>query len=78
MNTEKRVKEILIERLGVEEIELNLNADLTSDLGCDSLDVVELIMAFEKEFDITIPDGEGVNLNTVGEIINYLNNRLTD
>src|SRR3990170_3167687 len=67
-----RVKSIIIDKLGVEESEVTSEASFTNDLGADSLDTVELIMEFEKEFDISIPDEQAENIQTVGHAIEYL------
>jgi acyl carrier protein len=67
-----RVKAIIVDKLGVEESEVVLEASFTNDLGADSLDTVELIMEFEKEFDIQIPDDLAENIATVGQAINYI------
>ena len=65
-----RVKEIIIKKLGVDESEVTLEASFKNDLGADSLDIVELIMKFEKEFNIGIPDDQIID--TVGEAIQYI------
>ena len=67
-----KVKEIIVEKLGVEDSEVTLEASFTNDLGADSLDTVELIMEFEKEFDIQIPDDQAENIATVGQAISYI------
>ena len=67
-----KVKSIIIERLSVEESEVTNEASFTGDLGADSLDTVELIMEFEKEFNLSIPDDQAENIRTVGEAISYL------
>jgi acyl carrier protein len=67
-----KVKAIIIEKLGVEESEVVNEASFTNDLGADSLDTVELIMEFEKEFGISIPDDQAENILTVGQAISYL------
>ncbi len=67
-----RVKAIIVDKLGVDENEVTETAEFTKDLGADSLDTVELIMDFEKEFDITIPDEEAEKIATVGDAINYI------
>jgi acyl carrier protein len=67
-----RVKKIIVDKLGVEESEVNNEASFTNDLGADSLDTVELIMEFEKEFNISIPDEQAEGITTVGEAISYL------
>ncbi|MBI1184659.1 acyl carrier protein [bacterium] len=71
-----KVKEIIVEKLGVDESEVTLEASFTNDLGADSLDTVELIMEFEKEFNVSIPDEQAENIQTVGEAIKYLENEL--
>ena len=68
----ERVKQIIVEKLGVEESEVTPEASFTNDLGADSLDTVELIMEFEKEFSISIPDDQAENIGTVGQAITYL------
>ncbi len=67
-----RVKSIIVERLGVDESEVTESAGFTTDLGADSLDTVELIMEFEKEFNIAIPDDQSETISTVGEAIKYI------
>jgi len=67
-----RVKAIIVEKLGVDENEVTPEASFTNDLGADSLDTVELIMEFEKEFNISIPDDQAESINTVGEAISYI------
>ena len=67
-----RVKEIIVDKLGVDESEVTPEASFTNDLGADSLDTVELIMEFEKEFNIGIPDDQAENIGTVGEAVKYL------
>ena len=68
----EKVKGIIIDKLGVEDSEVTTEASFTNDLGADSLDTVELIMEFEKEFNISIPDEQAENIGTVGEAISYL------
>lgn len=68
----ERVKNIIVEKLGVEPSEVTPEASFTNDLGADSLDQVELIMEFEKEFNISIPDDEAEKITTVGQVIAYL------
>jgi len=67
-----RVKAIIVKNLEVDENEVTLEANFTNDLGADSLDTVELIMEFEKEFDIQIPDDQAENIATVGQAITYI------
>jgi acyl carrier protein len=68
----ERVVAIIVDKLGVDEGEVNPEASFTNDLGADSLDTVELIMEFEKEFNIAIPDDQAENISTVGEAIKYI------
>lgn len=68
----EKVKKIIIDRLGVDESEVTPESSFTNDLGADSLDTVELIMEFEKEFDISIPDEEAEKIQTVGHAIAYV------
>ena len=67
-----RVKAIIVDKLGVEESEVTNEASFTNDLGADSLDTVELIMEFEKEFGISIPDDQAEKITTVGDAISYI------
>jgi len=68
----ERVKGIIVDKLGVDPKEVTLEASFTNDLGADSLDQVELIMEFEKEFSISIPDEAAEKINTVGDAVSYL------
>ncbi|HEU5219766.1 MAG TPA: acyl carrier protein [Gemmatimonadales bacterium] len=72
----EKVKDIIVEELGVEREKLTDSASFMEDLGADSLDTVELVMAFEKEFDIDIPDEEAEKLRTVGDALKYLQDKL--
>ena len=72
MSVESQVKEIIVENLGVDTEKVTEDASFVEDLGADSLDTVELVMAFEEEFDIEIPDEDAEKLTTVGEAIAYL------
>lgn len=65
---------IIVEKLGVEEADVTTDANFTNDLGADSLDTVELIMEFEKKFDIAIPDDQAEKIATVGQAIEYIQN----
>jgi acyl carrier protein len=73
---EEKVKDIIVEELGVERDKLTAAASFMEDLGADSLDTVELVMAFEKEFDIDIPDEEAEKLRTVGQALQYLHEKM--
>lgn len=68
----QKVKQIIVDKLGVDESEVTNEASFTNDLGADSLDTVELIMEFEKEFDVSIPDDQAENIQTVGQAVEYL------
>ncbi len=72
MAVEDKVKEIIIEQLGVDPEEVTNDASFINDLGADSLDTVELVMALEEEFDIEIPDEEAEKLQSVGQAIDYI------
>ncbi len=67
-----KVKQIIVDKLGVEESEVTPEASFTNDLGADSLDTVELIMEFEKEFNVSIPDDQAETITTVGQAVAYL------
>ena len=67
-----KVKEIIVEKLGVDEAEITPEANFTKDLGADSLDTVELIMEFEKAFEIQIPEEEAQKIATVGDAVKYI------
>ena len=73
---EEKVKDIIVEELGVERDKLSADASFMEELGADSLDTVELVMAFEKEFDIDIPDEEAEKLRTVGDAMKYLHEKV--
>ena len=73
---EEKVKDIIVEELGVERDKLTPDASFMEDLGAESLDTVELVMAFEKEFDIDIPDEEAEKLRTVGQALQYLHEKM--
>lgn len=68
----ERVKAIIVDKLSVEETEVTNEASFTNDLGADSLDTVELIMEFEKEFGISIPDDQAEKITTVGDAVSYI------
>ena len=71
-----KVTAIIVDKLGVDEGEVTLEASFTNDLGADSLDTVELIMEFEKEFNIAIPDDQAEKISTVGQAVDYIENNL--
>ncbi len=75
METFDRVKKVVVEELGVKDEEVKMESSFTEDLGADSLDVVELVMSFETEFGIDIPDDDVANLKTVGDAVNYIQTR---
>jgi acyl carrier protein len=75
MSVEQKVKQIIVEQLGVDEGQVDNNASFVDDLGADSLDIVELVMAFEEAFEIEIPDEEAEKINTVKDAIDYIDNR---
>ncbi|MGE5329540.1 MAG: acyl carrier protein [Deltaproteobacteria bacterium] len=68
----EKVKEIIIDQLGVEEDDVAMESSFIDDLGADSLDIVELIMALEEEFDLEIPDEEAEKITTVGDVVDYI------
>lgn len=71
-DVKEKIIAIVVDKLGVDESEVTVDASFTNDLGADSLDTVELIMEFEKEFNISIPDDQAENIQTVGQAISYL------
>ncbi|MBR2774039.1 MAG: acyl carrier protein [Selenomonadaceae bacterium] len=72
MSTFEQVKKIVKEQLGVEEDEIQMSSTFVDDLGADSLDIVELIMAFEEEFNIEIPDEKAEKIKTVEDVVKYI------
>jgi len=76
MDVEAKVKEIIMDKLGVEESQINPEASFTNDLGADSLDIVELVMGFESEFNLSIPDEDAEKIATVGNAINYIKEKV--
>ncbi len=74
-NTAEQVKQIIVNKLGVEESQITPTASFTNDLGADSLDTVELIMEFERAFNLTIEDSDAEKIQTVGDAISYLESR---
>ncbi|OGS47626.1 MAG: acyl carrier protein [Elusimicrobia bacterium RIFOXYB2_FULL_62_6] len=75
-NLEERVKKIIVSQLAVDASEINPSAQFVQDLGADSLDTVELVMALEEEFDIEIPDEDAEKIKTVGEAVSYIKDKL--
>ena len=75
MSVEQKVKEIIVEQLGVDADEVTPEASFTDDLGADSLDIVELVMAFEEEFGIEIPDEDAEKIQRVQEAVDYIGQR---
>lgn len=71
-DVESRVKEIIVEQLGVDPAEVTIGASFVNDLGADSLDTVELVMAFEEEFGLEIPDEEAEKIQSVGQAVDYI------
>ena len=74
-NVESKVREIIVSKLGVEESQVTPNASFTNDLGADSLDTVELVMEFEKAFNLQIPDEDAEKIQTVGDAVSYINGK---
>ena len=74
-DVEAKIKSIIVDKLGVDESEVVSDANFTNDLGADSLDTVELIMEFEKEFDMSIPDEDAENIATVGDAVKYISEK---
>jgi acyl carrier protein len=78
MAVAEKVKGIIVEQLGVDEDEVTMEASFTEDLGADSLDIVELVMAFEEEFGIEIPDEEAEKISSVKDAVEYIQNNAGD
>lgn len=76
MAVEQKVKQIIVEQLGVDEAQVDDTASFVEDLGADSLDIVELVMAMEEEFGIEIPDEDAEKIQTIGDAIAYLKEKL--
>jgi len=70
----EKVRSIIVEQLGVDEDDVTMESSFIDDLGADSLDIVELIMALEEEFDLEIPDSEAEKISTVGDVVEYIKN----
>jgi acyl carrier protein len=75
-DVEAKVKEIIVNKLGVDEAQVTLQASFTNDLGADSLDTVELVMEFEKSFNLQIPDEDAEKIATVGDAVSYLKGKV--
>ena len=71
----EKVSKIIVEQLGVDPKEVTMDASFIDNLGADSLDIVELVMAFEEEFNIEIPDDEAESISTVGDAVNYISSK---
>jgi acyl carrier protein len=78
MSVAEKVKSIIVEQLGVDADEVSPSASFTDDLGADSLDIVELVMAFEEEFSIEIPDEDAENITTVQDAVNYIEQHVSN
>ena len=76
MSHEKKVREIIVEQLGVSADQVTMEASFIDDLGADSLDTVELVMALEEEFNVEIPDEDAEKITTVQDAVNYLNDHV--
>ena len=74
-SVEHRVKQIIVEQLGVDESQVDMNASFVDDLGADSLDIVELVMAFEEAFELEIPDEDAEKITTVKDAVEYIDNK---
>ena len=71
----EKVKQIIVEQLDVEEDKVTLDANIQDDLGADSLDIVDLVMSFEEEFDLEIPDDQVENIKTVGDVVKFVEDK---
>ncbi len=74
----EKVRDILCEQLDVDEEKVTMEANITDDLGADSLDIVDLVMSLEEEFDVEVPDEEVENIKTVGDIVKFLESHVED
>lgn len=74
---EEKVKDIIVEQLGVNPEQVTTTASFIEDLGADSLDTVELVMAFEEEFNVEVPDEDAEKLHTVGDVVKYIEEKTT-
>ena len=73
-----KVKSIIVDQLDVDEDKVTLNSNIQDDLGADSLDIVDLVMSFEDEFDLEIPDDQVENIKTVGDVVKYIEDNTED
>ncbi|MGN0578439.1 MAG: acyl carrier protein [Ruminiclostridium sp.] len=71
----EKVKNIIVDQLDVDEEKVTMNANIQDDLGADSLDIVDLVMSFEDEFDLEIPDDQVENIKTVGDVVKYIEDK---
>ena len=78
MDLEKRVKDLVVTQLGVEAVKVTTDASFIDDLGADSLDTVELVMAFEEEFELEIPDEDAQKMKTVADVVGYLKDKVSE
>lgn len=78
MSLEARVKDLVVSQLGVEAAKVTTDASFIDDLGADSLDTVELVMAFEEEFDLEIPDEDAQKMRTVADVLGYLDGKVSE
>ena len=78
MDLEKRVKDLVVTQLGIEASKVTTDASFIDDLGADSLDTVELVMAFEEEFDLEIPDEDAQKMKTVANVVEYLKDKVSE
>lgn len=78
MSLEERVKNLVISQLGVDTEKVTIDSSFIDDLGADSLDTVELVMAFEEEFDMEISDDDAQKLRTVGDVVTYLRDKVSE
>ena len=78
MNLEERIKNLVITQLGVDANKVTNDSSFIDDLGADSLDTVELVMAFEEEFDMEIPDEDAQKMRTISDVIEYLKDKITE
>jgi len=74
----EKVKEIIADRLGIDESEIKLESNFVNDLGADSLDVVELVMALEEEFEVEIPDEDAEKVGTVNDVVKYVSSKIEE